>query len=419
MKNNKHRSFCVFLFVSMILLYGLQVDGVLLGYDFRGWYPSFIVLSILTISDRAVISDRNFYLCYCFIFIDSIFAAALLGTGFLNSFFQLCMFFSLVYVAFKCTIYMGIELIIKCYLLASILLSIAVFIESVLFLISPEIHDAYFKVGEVNWLFVRASGLLGEPSDLALFLPQGLFIALCYRKLWHSVAILFSIILSSSFLTIIGLIVAILLFLLRESKGKWPISKTIFSIIVGGFLIIAVPSLSDRVLNIIAGYDGLLGGSIEINFEVMAGTVATIVMNLLVAKSALIETFGIGYGFGNFSLAHSVYFPTFVPRDWDGVNLFYNQKGGGSILIRAATEMGALGVFGLIFVLTKLYQRYSSALINSLQTPGQARVRITYFGLCVITFTVYVIRKDSWFNFFFALSIASLFVALRRDSKCE
>ena len=420
------REIVYFLLVLAVLFSGWQLSGNFIYFhDIRGWYfPAAVMFLLFLFRDRIYAPKKSLALFMAGIAGSSALTATLYHTNPAQTLIQMTAFALVVTFAYSIMRTLGHELLNTALLDAAVIIAVSVVCHELLHIIKPGLGQLVFggrnqKLG----FLVRAKGLLGEQSWGGIFLGPPTFVALRRKSRARHILLAAASALTFSLLTYISLLLAYGMYFLtveRKPKGRrkgFTVSKRV---IVAGvallFLFIVGFNAAPITERIKAGLysAGLFsvvnnGGATMTEFYKMAGSVATLTVNSLVAISAIKGTHGLGVGFGNFEQAYRDFSPAFMPLGYNGNGLFYSAFGGGSLWIRAAAELGLAGLVALVLLHYYAVRRYMKlASDRKRKSPGQMDY-MTAVGLGIIIMAVYCIRKDVWINLFFCLSLVMVF----------
>lgn len=388
--------------------------GVLSGFDLRFWHLLLAVTAILLLLKGVMVIPRfATYLATLFL-AHSIFVLAFTGQLGIFTVLQLILFFSTIIISYSFVRYIGLEKCITAFRLSAIILSLAIIAENIIYII----FGALIYPTEIVGPFVKARGILTEPSQAAVWISPVLLVTLIQKRKATTFLLLTGIFLSFSSLALIAMLFSILLYAAYNAKRnnrKLAIAKFILPISILASLTFALPTFQDRVSSAILSTDIIASETNEIaEYQSLGGSVATLALNFRVAIESLFDTYGLGVGFGNFRLAFERYASTITNID-STEGLFYNQTSGGNLLIRSLAELGLLGPLIIIFFSIHLYRNYSKS-SNLAKFSNKDEVVSVTLGVVLIYLAVFAIRKDMWFSFNFSIAIAMAIFSLHYKS---
>lgn len=374
----------------MILGVGVNFPGLVGMGDFKGWYVGWL-LSVPVLVRHFKI-DAALLLLVTAIAIPS--ALAFWGGAYASpkGVFTAGLFVALVIYARSLVEYLGGEVIMRVYAKWGLVLAFFVLLNEMTYIASPALSVTLFGAGEAVSSFVtRASGLFLEPSDAALYLtPPLIYYFMKGQRRWFLVVLL-AMLATFSSLTYAAAVLSILLIVyLRASAVNFAVSALAAGVVI--WAAASSPEIMDRAATVAS----VVGGT-ELDFYSYNSSVATIVMNSLVARDALLDTHMLGVGFGNFEHAFNAYAPNYFPEAYSGEGLFWNRATGGSLVIRVTAELGAVGVVIVALVLYRLFRAYYVARRLAWRAPGRAEAQ-SFVIATVVIFVICILRKDSLTN---------------------
>lgn len=388
--------------------------GVLSGFDLRFWHLLLVVNAILLLFKGVMVIPRFVAFLAILLLAHSIFVFAFTGHLGIFTALQLILFVSTIILSYSFVKYIGLERCIIAFRLSAIIVSLSIIAENLIYIIS----GALIYHTEIVGPFVKARGILTEPSQAALWISPALLITLIQKRKMTSILLLTAIFLSFSSLALIAMLFSILLyatFYAKRNNKKLVIAKFILPVSILASLAFALPTFQDRINSSILSIDIIASEKKEIGeYQSLGASVATLALNFEVATESLSDTYGLGVGFGNFRLAFERYASTITNID-SVEGLFYNQTSGGNLLIRSLAELGLLGPLIIIFSSIYLYRNYSKSSDLAKFNYQEEIVSLT-LGVVLIYLAAFAIRKDMWFSFNFSIVIAMAIFSLNYKS---
>lgn len=269
-----------------------------------------------------------------------------------------------------------------------------VILNEILFLAAPALAYAIFGPTEVTGFLTRAKGVFLEPSEAALYLLPPLVYFYLKRRYAPLVTILIATLVTFSGLTYISLSMALLMIIYLD-KGK-PLKFLLLPIFA--LLIVLVASSSPQIVQRVDDIVGLNISS-EINFREMNSSLATIVMNAMVAMDSLVNSYFLGIGFGNFEYGFNQNAWMHFPAGYvDEEGMFWNRGTGGGLLVRVTAELGVIGLATLAYVLYREIKAYAA--LRGLPSHGSDNYGDVqaYVITSIVMFVVSLLRKDALTN---------------------
>lgn len=206
----------------------------------------------------------------------------------------------------------------------------------------------------------RPSGILYEPSEIALYAPGAMFLALYKRKYHSSLWFLSGVIISASTLAIVTTLIVSLAIVIASFKPRYAIFSlfilsSMFLTLYSSNLIKPVQSRIDGALEIITA----VSVSTEDAYK-KGGTVAGYYASSLMAKKGLEQAPVFGAGVASFLQLFPRYLPNVLPgaEVWSDERIAgdYEFRAGGGMFFRILFETGLLGTAIILYYL--LYTFY-------------------------------------------------------------
>lgn len=402
----------LYLLLTLCLVFsGYQLEGFFGSTDLRLWQVFVVTIFIILILKNKFYFPRilllNFTIIISLFTLLSSFVTSIDFFILLKSILPMML---LLLISYSIIRIIGVAIVNKAYYRAAIIISASIYLQQLIHIVNPSFANQFFVVSEKTYIFVRASGFLGEPSWGGIFLAPVLFVSLIKQDYKGYFFVVLACVFTFSLLTYISVAFSHILFYLFYNKLNF---KKIFLILVSFFMILTsfnlelIKEKSDQVVSSVTVF--ISDGSYDMNdFTSMAGTAATLTMNTLVAVKAAKETYGFGNGFGNFKGAFSKYSPFYLPPEYNGEGLFYNRVGGSSLWIRSLAETGVFGFLVLLFLHVysiRCFLRLSKKTMIDKVNIIRNENLLSLMGLAIIIMSVYSLRKDSWVNLLFCMSI--------------
>lgn len=375
----------------MILGVGLNYEHFLWVFDFRGWYLGWI-LSIPFLA-RYLRLYGSILLFVLALTIPSAIAFAAGSYTSSKSIFTLAFFLFLLVYAKTLVKVVGHEAIISVYAKLGVVHAIFLILNETIYLASHSLSFAVFGETESMSLVTRATGLFLEPSEAALYLVPALVYYFIKRHYALFSVIFVAMIATFSSLTYIALVLSLLLamYLRRASLANLSLSiLLVFFIFAAATTSPQIVARVDTIFNVVDAWD--------LDFNSYNSSIATVLMNSLVAKDSLFGSNFVGIGFGNFEYAFNRYAGDYFPAGYDGEGLFWNRNTGGSLFIRVAAELGGVGIAILVYVLYRLLKAYHAVRRSSIDKLAHGVGQQVYIISSIVIFVICLLRKDSLTN---------------------
>ena len=376
----------------MVLGASINVTQSLGVFDFRGWYIGFIISLLWLIKYFKL--NTSIVLVALGVAIPSL--SAYVGDLYSSPkvIFTIGFFLFLLMYAKAMVDALGYSSIMRIYAYMGLILAGSVIVNEIAFVVTPALSAEVFGQTESLGFLTRATGFLQEPSEAALYLLPP-FIYFLQRKKYALLAfILLASLLTFSTLTYSSLAFGFLLIIYMDKRK--PLKILLLPLFALGITFVASfsPQIMARVhdvlgLRLFAGVD----------FRDMDSSLATLVMNAMVAKDSIINSHFLGIGFGNFEYGFNEYaWLHFPPGYVDEEGLFWNRATGGSLLVRVTAELGVIGLVTIAYVLYGQIKAY--AFVRGL--PRQKMSYYTDVQAYVVTsigmFSICLLRKDALAN---------------------
>ena len=414
-------------FASILLLIGLLVDLVQIPdafwglYDFRLWQLILGILVAMTLlSGRLHISKVDIYIV-CILTAHTFLIFLVSDSPFVSILVQLCALLVLFFCLRAAIRTMIGARVLDVYLLAAVVLAVSMFGEFTLAAVLPEFADnTIYQALERHpgpYGFVRAHGLMMEPSQASLILPPATFLALMSRRYLLVWMFILAIVISFSALTYMGLAAAltVYVYLTQKVRALW---------IAGvGIAILPLAYLVDPVWERIVlamrlpEYVVMTAADARTIQQDLMGSLGSLVLAVRVAIVDFGSNFYLGAGLGNFSAGaeHVVGgFSSSAVRDLsESTALFTKVNSGGGLLIRILGEFGVLGALAIIFFVLRVAASLSDArnlVISDLRFRADWRVQM--IGLFAIVFFPYLVRKDIYLSIYLLVPFAAWTLAV-------
>lgn len=398
--------FCAF------ILNGVNAVGAIWSFDFRMWQVSLFVIFLVLLSDKSVFFPKKILAVFVLIVLHSIAVTVVNGVLPWFTIVQIILVFSTLTILYSLVRSIGIDRVLDIYFKAACLLAVSVFLEEFSYLFfAYNIRHAGF-VGP----FIRASGLLTEPSQLAVLVAPAILYGLIYNFRVLVFLLVISVIISFSSLAYVAVLVTFFLyFIFLEGGGRRSWVKRIvlslsFVIMLAG--VISSPNVQKRLgqLSLACNLLGNKNATLA-EYQKAAGTASTLIFNTNIALMSIENTYGLGVGFGSFRVAFNKYSGDLI--DLDGIGgPFYNRSSGGNLLIRSLAETGVIGVSALLLLLLLVSVRYKKITSEDLPFCLKQRLCISS-GTFLIVLVVFLLRKDMWFGFYLMLFVSIYIVDCR------
>ena len=294
----------------------------------------------------------------------------------------------------------------------SFIFAISVIIHFVVLSIAPQISFEILGPSGRMWVFFRAQGLMYEPSQGAVILAPALIFTILAGDNVKTRTIIVACLLTFSSLTYFALALAVLIGVHAKDKFSMrgvgrPAKFLLIFLLIGtiGSFAVSTSLFNDRISGLIGAYD-LYGYELADSSDLyqLNASAATLYYNWDVAVSTLKETYGLGYGFGNYRFAFNEIGSDIADITVFGDFFIYNRTGGGSLLNRTIAELGALGIIAITLVLFVSLRYY-----RKLLSKPKFLIELPYFMYFICLLTVVLIRKESWLTPHLHLSIAACF----------
>lgn len=387
--------------------------GGLAGYDLRIWQGILLMMGLLLLSLEKIVSPSVLGLLASTIVAHLAVSAAIQGRLFGQSVVQLTAFVVGSVLVYSYIRYIGIAGVLRIYYISAIIISLSLLAEELVFLTYPTALSPYYDffrfAGQIG-PFVRATGLLGEPSQAGILVTPALYLCLVRRKYWALALILGATVFTFSTLAFLAALIIAAIFVLTTGLARQKIWLLVISLTLISSVFL-LPTFQARITPITSAPSVLLQGDTELeDFLPLGASFATLAMNSLVAFHAMRDTYLVGSGFGSFQDAYRRYSPLIADVD-SIIGFFYNKIGGGSLLLRIATETGVLGLalvgFGFMngFKALLLGKRVSGSVPGS---SGGLYLQGLSLGLIILL--TYLIRKDQYFNFNFLVALWTSYI---------
>ncbi len=378
--------FSLALMVLGAAIHSEQVFGM---FDFRGWYLGLAMSAIVLVGRFRITAPM--LLSSLVIVIPSMLA---LFQGFYDTwkpFLIFSFFIFLLSYADALVRSLGHEAIIEVFAKACLFHACFVLLNQVLYIVSPERSIQLFgDIDPISFL-TRARGLLIEPSEAALYLSPALIYYFLKRDYLQYLIVFLAMVVTFSSLTYMAIALAVVLVILMRRLR--PMSAFTLGMVALILFVAAVtsPQIADRV-DTIARIDMR-----DPDFENYNSSVATILMNSIVAVDSLFGSAFLGVGFGNFEYGFNMYAEQYFPSKYIGEGLFWNRNTGGSLLVRAVAELGLLGLATIGYVLYRLGRAYLALRKFPRDKEGLV-ARQAYVVSAIVVFAICLLRKDSLTN---------------------
>lgn len=268
----------------------------------------------------------------------------------------------------------------------------------------------------------RPSGILYEPSEVALYLPFATVVAILGRRYLTGLWLLSGILIPSSSLAIVVLTI---LFILIMAANFSPKKLAIFlAPLLGVVLIVSVTKIGDSLDRRFTGAVGAFsshGTSAEYDPEELrqaGGTVSGVYTSYLVAIEGLSHSPVFGLGIGSFLQLYPFYLPKVLPgaegitRAVSGEKDYSLFIANGGLFLRMLFEIGIVGSGLVLYFIFKPFFRTFKC-----DRSGEAAMAmlfvVAYFVACFIRKNV-VLHWETWFC---VMLIIFVFRQLRRQKK--
>lgn len=375
----------------------IVLGGVLAGFDLRTWHILLLVSTMIVVMKGKLAIPIEIKYIFSFLVLHSLFVFLVVGELGLFTLVQIVLFTLTTTSLYSLVRYNGITQTLKAYQLAGIFLSVFIIIESLLYVLFGIFIYNTALVGP----FIKARGILSEPSQAAVLIAPAILSTLVWKQRVRTGLLLMGVILSFSSLALIAMIssfVIYAIFIFTRNRYKFSVIPAILIAIPFILIFSAIPTVQSRLEGSILSADIIASGSGDTgDYQALGGSVATLALNSQVAAESLFNTYGLGVGFGNFRLAFEKYGSKIVDiNSVEGV--FYNQTGGGSLLIRSVAELGILGPIIMLVIAIWIYRQFIFYSKLSLQSTWSHNNLIA-LGMGLITLIAFLIRKDMWFSF--------------------
>lgn len=383
--------------------------GVLFGFDLRFWYLLLLAgVIILLISNRIYLPIELKYLTLYLIMHSALVFLVVGKLGFFT-YLQIMLFLTTTLILYSLIRYIGLIQALKVFELGAIILSMFIIFEN----IAHALYGINFYATELIGPFVKARGILREPSEAAILISPAILCTLIWKEKLKTIVLVAGVVFSFSALAMISMIAAFGLYMVFSFKRGHYISSFFFAVLILGasiLVILLIPTFQSRVDSALLAPDVVASSDADINdYKNLNGSVATLVLNSQVATLSLLSTYGFGVGFGNYRSAFNDFAPSII--DIGSIEgLFYNRNSGGSLLVRSIAEMGFWGPSLFIIFAIWAYRRF--VLCSKLANYSKYIVpNVVAWGIGLTVMLTFMIRKDMWFSwnlsFFLGLVILS------------
>lgn len=393
----------------MIIMVSVNFENALGDFDFKGWYIGFLLSIPLVIRNLRLTSST-----VSLIIVIAIPSISGFVSGSYVSFkglFTSFLFISLVIYARALIVLLGYENLIRLYAKVGLILAIFVILNQCLYIVSPNLSYTIFGVTEITSIFTRAKGLFLEPSEVAIYLTPALVYYSLNRHHKYSSIILVAMIATFSTLVYFAIVLSFLFisYLLRVSASNW----ARFAIV--GALLFAVATTSEQIVSRFDSVARFMSAS-SIEFEDYNSSIATVIMNSIVAKDSLFDTYFLGMGFGNFEYGFNLFAKNYFPAGYDDTwGLFWNRNTGGNLIIRLTAELGIFGILLMLYVLVRAFKAYFHCRSKGIDGEFVCSRNLQAFIIsAVVILLICLLRKDSVTNVHLAIFLVGMLMFAKK-----
>lgn len=387
--------FLFFMIFGAFALSGFQVQNLIFGFDFRMWQvPLLLIGLILAIKNQLFLSKR-IIVAFMAILFHLILIFFCVGSVSTISIIQVFLIVFTTIILYSVVARLGLKSVLSAYYAAALFLAVALLLESILFLI---FGLNVYSTGSIG-PFIRARGMLTEPSEVSVLIAPAIFIGLVWKKRLQTSVLVISVVMSFSSLSYLSMLMVFYIYLRFHEKIDLKLAKKSFGLFIVVSLAVLSPNVQERFDQMYSGLELLGDSDADLgSYQELAGSAATLIFNANIAIISLFDTNGLGVGFGAFRNAFDSYANNLVNIS-DVEGLFYNRAGGGSLLIRVTTELGIFGLLWLLYTLLCIHNSFVR-LIKRIRFSNEVdSSRVLAIGLSFVILMVYFVRKDMWFSF--------------------
>lgn len=376
----------------MVFGVGINYEEALTFFDFKGWYIGWF-LSIVLLLGRFRLTKNMLFIATAVMF-PTVFALLMGNYSDSNKGLFVFVLFTFMMIYARALVRaLGQEAIVRIYAKVGVLFSVLIWINELLYVISPAISKSVFGYTEAVGMMTRGQGIFLEPSEAALYLTPALAYFF-FKRDWHYSLLVFSAMLMTfSSLTYIAILLCFLLFSLNRKLNFLNFAALNLTIAIVAVAAVATPQIIER-FSMLAG----VTGNTSIDFQNYNASVASVIMNAVVAKDSLLGSNFIGIGFGNFLYGFNTYAASYFPPGYSGEGLFWNRETGGSLLIRVTAELGVIGIAVVFYLLYSLGKSYASVRQRNRTAHAITAEMRAYIVTAIVMFVISLLRKDSVTN---------------------
>ena len=353
--------------VDNIFLHGIFL--VMLFWDvIENLIPNFqfvlllVILFMYIVHNKKVIVDKNFLLVISFVFVHGIINCFLKNDNFKLLIIQIGTI-GLSYITYSnIESQVSVKKIFDTYMLYSYIMSFIGFLEIIISFFNiasltnlPMVFMFTSYKDRVLGLLPRISSLCSEPSFLGYFLAPAVYLILDNlfnqkKKIYISKSILNLIVIivyifTFSSVAYIGLGVMLIFIWLQKGINFLKVFLPIVAITFFYVIYFNVPFFKIRV------DDSLFVFLKKIDSNSVNLSSYTLYNHFNITKKAFISNYGMGSGLGSYQIM----FDKFTLGKWNGSSL--NRTDANSMMLRIITELGVIGIIGVVWFIKKNYSK--------------------------------------------------------------
>jgi hypothetical protein len=392
--------------VALIVLNFVRFHGILMGHDIAPWQVLFLLSGCgLMVVGRVYVPRL---LCGLALTIGLHTVAVLLVRDTISplTIQQVAIVSIGSMICWSYVKYLGADGVVQVYYYCALVFAMSLLIEEAIYIGAPSLRPMLYAILRNNGATVgpllRASGFLAEPSQAGVLLTPAIYLAAARQKRSDLTILGFASALTFSSLALMSLVVTALITLrlgMWRLKMRWLVIAT--CMLAGVALL---PPIQSRFGALYMGVAIVASGALPTmrDYLTFGGTVATLVLNALVAVHAVWATHFVGVGFGAFSDAFSLYAGGLIDLTTAGGRLFYSQRGGGSLFVRILAELGVVGAALIVWAISRVNLCVRRVREHSRWDASYLRLpSVQGFVLGVIVCSVYALRKEAYFDWNF------------------
>lgn len=410
------------LLLGAVLADQFQVHGVLHSHDLRLWQLLVAVLGVLLAYRDRLVLPRAVVAVTALVVAHSVAVVVIGGVFKWFMAVQIVLVSGCLLVLYSALKVLPPGRLPEIYVLGAKFVAWSIVLEQSLHVVTPALAEStvYSFMGKWDGPLglVRAHGLMMEPSQVALVLPPAIFVCLVKGQTRTALFLFLSAYLTFSGLTYIGMLAAVVIYLVISRGVRWQMAVMGALVVV---LAVAAPPVKERVVAtgravaLIRDQQSFHGPTY---FEALRGSVGSVAVATLVSVSAFARNHMLGTGMGQLGTEGERWLDSVRSEHtaslMKNTKLFAKTDTGGSLALRVLGEFGVVGLIaiGLGMVLWFRSLRRLRRIVQ-FDRNWRADWRLQAIGLFLVLVIPYVVRKDGYLNVYLLLPLMGWLLAVR------